>query len=67
LKRQLSAAEIRKGLSEKEVRSGGAYPYGYMVRRDKPLYRQDLAKIGHGQLPFQGLFAVVNPRNRQTL
>jgi hypothetical protein len=36
LKRQLSVAEIRKGLS------------------DKPLYRQELAKIGRGQLPFQG-------------
>jgi hypothetical protein len=54
LKRQLSEAEIRKGLNEKEVRSGGAYPYGYMAHRDKPLYRQDLAKIGRGQLPFQG-------------
>jgi hypothetical protein len=55
LKRQLSVPEIRKGLSEKAVRSGGAYLQGDMGRRDKPLYRQDLAKIGRGQLPFQGL------------
>jgi len=54
LQRQLSAADFRKGLSEKEGRSGGTYPYGYMVRRDNPLYRQDLAKIGHGQLPLPG-------------
>jgi hypothetical protein len=54
LKRQLSVAELRKGLGEKEARSGGAYPNGYMVRRDNPLYRQDLAKIGHGQLPLPG-------------
>jgi len=57
LKRQLSVPEIRKGLSEKAVRSGGAYLQGDMGRRDKPLYRQDLAKIGRGQLPFQGLTA----------
>jgi len=54
LKRPLSVAEIRKGLSDKEVRSGGAYPKGDLSRRDKPLYRQDLAKIGRRQLPFQG-------------
>ena len=54
MKRQLPVADLRKGLSEKEVRSGGACPQGDMSRRDKPLSRQDLAKIGLGQLPFQG-------------
>jgi len=62
LKRQLSVPEIRKGLSEKAVRSGGAYPYGDMGRRDNPLYRQDLAKIGRGQLPFQGLNVPAKPK-----
>jgi hypothetical protein len=33
--------------------NGIARPSGYTGRRDNPLYRQDLAKIGHGQLPFQ--------------
>jgi hypothetical protein len=61
LKRQLSVPEIRKGLSEKAVRSGGAYLQGDMGRRDNPLYRQDLAKIGRGQLPFQGLTKPLRP------
>jgi len=48
LKRQIPVAEIRKVLGEKAARSGGAYPSGYLGRRDNPLYRQGLAKIGDG-------------------